>query len=371
MVSISSSQLTQLMMYLTQSTQTTTSTTTNTSSPFDTTTNTGWGANAFLNANSSLFSYTKTTTSGNTFTGSNDKKLSVDSALAFSEMALKTTDGKVGDSDGKVSVAEFNKTSSTGVGTTLDVDKDGFVSRSELTAYYLLIDKIDGNQDGKVNANSGNLFNLLAKMAPETIKNMLKGNIDKIKDADATFKLEMPAVDGSKGSYDHTTSLGKFANNGQAAAKLAKSGKLLYTDFQYADKTDLSTGLASMTELQKIQDRNGDGKVSVYENKLSGGKAVDIDKDGYISAGEFLAEVMTADKDGDGKITYSERLYAQKLSESDDYETKVKATYTTNKIAEKEDAFIMPSKTTSTDTGNSTYIQQLIKLLLQMFGCSI
>jgi len=380
MVSISSSQIAQMLLYMTQGTTITTANnnTANTSgNVFDTSTNKGWGAQAFINTNtnSALFSYTKQTSTGNTFTGSNGQALSSDAALAFSEMSLNTIDGKNGDADGKVSVAEFNKSSSSNYGATIDTDKDGFINRSEYTAFNMLTDQLDGSQDGKINASySSTLFGVISAMAPQTIKSALQANQEKIKDADENFTMEMPKVDGSNGSYDNTTALGKYANNGEAAAKLAKSGQLLYNDFEYADTSDLNTGLASMTALQKAQDRNGDGKVSVYENKLAGGNSVDINNDGYISAGEFLAEVMTADKNGDGKITFTERLQAQKAAKETGFADSVKATYTNKNIASVENDFEMPNKTTgtgSTSNTNATMLQMFLKLLLQMFGCSI
>jgi len=373
MVSISSSQLAQILLYMTQGTTITTANnnTTNTSgNTFDTSTNAGWGAQAFINANSNptLFSYTKQTTTGSTFAGSNGSALSSEAALAFSQMSLDILDGKNGNADGKVSVEEFKYS----YGAIIDTDKDGYVSRAEYAAYNMLTDQIDGNQDGKINVQSNIMLGMISSMAPQALKSALQANQEKIKDADKNFTMEMPKVDGSNGSYDNSTTLGKYANNGEAAAKLAQSGKLLYNDFKYADTTNLNTGLASMTSLQKAQDRNGDGKISVYENKLAGGTSVDIDKDGYISTGEFLAEVMTADKNNDGTITFAERLQAQKASKETGFADTVKATYTNKKIADAEKTFKMPEKTTgSTSNTNAAMLQMFLKMLLQMFGCSV
>ncbi|OGI01336.1 MAG: hypothetical protein A2104_00610 [Candidatus Melainabacteria bacterium GWF2_32_7] len=362
-----SSQLNQLMTYLNQTNQSTSCN----NGPFDSSTNEGWGANAYLNSNGSIFSYTKETTTGNTISGANNKNLSLDSALAFSEMALKTTDGKIGNLDGKVSIEEFNTGSGSTIGTILDIDQDGFVNRSELTSYYLLIDSIDGNFDGRVNQNAGNLFKMLATIAPETIKTMLKSNNDQIEEADSTFTLNAPVIDGQTGSYDKNDIVGRGANVGAEAAKLS-GNKKLFTDIQYIQKDqagelNLNSGLAGMTELLKSQDRNCDGKVSVYENRLSGGTAVDINEDGFISAGELLAEEMTWDKNNDGKITYEERLYGQKLSQSDDYSTKIKQSYDDKKINDAESTFQMPEKTNN----NVDFIQKLFELIMQLLGLNI
>ncbi|HBG49111.1 MAG TPA: hypothetical protein DDW90_06345 [Cyanobacteria bacterium UBA9971] len=352
--------------------------------PFDAKTNEGWGANAYLNAKSGGFSYTKETTTGNTISGANNKNFSLDSAFAFSEMTLKTTDGKAGNSDGKVSLNEFNKGSGTSLGSILDVDGDGFIGRSELTSYYLFTDSLDGSIDGNVNQNAGSVFNVLATIAPETIKNMLKGNNDQIKASDAEFKLTAPIIDGSKGPYKSRVPEGNVggadleslgANAGYEAARTNKNN-LLFTDVQYLYKNpslgpngvlSKESGLAYETEMLKVQDRNCDGKVSIYENKLSGGTAVDINEDGFISAGELLAETMIWDKNNDGKITYEERLYGKKLSQSDDYSTKVKQSYDDNKISDAENTFQMPEKTNT----NADFMQKLFELIMQLLGLNI
>jgi len=355
--------------------------------PFDANTNEGWGANAYLNAKPGAFSYTKETTTGNTINGANNKKFSLESALAFSEITLKTTDGKAGNSDGKVALDEFNKGSGTSLGSILDVDGDGFVGRSELTSYYLFADSLDGSIDGNIDQNAGNVFNILTTIASEMIKNVLKGNNDQIKESDSKFKMTAPIIDGSKGPYKSRVPEGNVggadlesigANAGYEAARTNKNN-LLFTDVQYLYKNpslgpngvlSKESGLAYETEILKAQDRNYDGKVSVYENQLSGGKAVDIDNDGFISAGELLAETMTWDKDNDGKITYEERLYGQKLSKSDDYSTKVKQSYDNNKISDAEKTFKMPEKPVQPNS-NADFMQRLYELIMQMLGLNI
>lgn len=349
--------------------------------PFDSTTNEGWGANAFVkfaNNPNRNFSITKETTTGNTIDGSDGKKLSIESALAFSELSLQTVDGRKGNSDGKVSVDEFNKNSGGQLGNTIDTDSDGFISRAELTSIYLLGDKLDGKQDGKVIAGGSKTIELLSQLAPNTIKNTLLEYNDQIKDADSSFQMQFPAINGENGPYDNSSQLGKYANIGYEDAKL--NGKNLFSDFEYAslDQTrtilpdgttakptiNIETGLASHTAFLKERDLNKDGKISVNENRLSKEKTPDLDGDGFISAGEYLAETIVWDKNKDGKISYSERLASVKLSNSDDYEEKVKKAYDDNKIADAEKTFVMPEKTVQ----EKTDYEKLIELLKQLLG---
>jgi len=223
-----------------------------------------------------------------------------------------------------------------------------------------------------MNPQGGQIVNMLASLAPEAIKSALKGFNNKIKTADAAFTLTSPTIDGQKGSYDKTDIVGRGANAGEQAVKLNGSNKL-FTDIQYIQKdTDgklnLNSGLASLSEVLKAQDRNGDGKVSVLENLISGQNTPDLDNNGFITNGEALAEVMVLDKNGDGKISYAERLAAGKVDE-DTFKTSVQKKYTDNKIADLEKAFKMPEKTeTDTTTDKDTFMQFIMLLFKQLFG---
>lgn len=349
------------------------------SDPFDSTTNQGFGANQALNYSKSSKTYTRETNSGNTIEGTNGKKLSVDSTLAYSDVFLKKADGVTGNCDGKVSVEELNTYSNGKNAEDMDLDKDGFISRAEHSSNILLADKLDGKFDGKISLTGCLKMAELHEEDPEELQTQLTNMFNQIEDADSDFQMNWTKVDGTKGPYDKEDTLGKYANSGYEHAKNVTKGKNLYTEWEFAKVDmlhesrnvdspiiptyDINTGLASHTEFLKTIDRNNDGKVSTLENLLTGGISPDLDDDGFISAGEYLAETMLWDRNKDGKLTYEERLYYKQLMKSDDYEDQVRAIYNDKNIDYQEESFEMPEKIVKESNTTSNSLLDLIKKL--------
>lgn len=236
------------------------------------------------------------------------------------------------------------------------------------------------------------------------------------------FRYPMPPlvlgslIDGSKGPYDKNTSIGKSANAGNEVANLIKSGqayKLSNTDIQYArteqvfesnckdpnctsmhvhqmvtkNKVNTNDALAYSTEALKGYDINGDGSVSVEEfatdrSSPAGtyallseegvakanlkAKALDLNDDGKIDAGEYSAYTMFQDGQTinqtfvydpnnhpyfgknivDGKVTANEAKLAEQELNRDPNAVKatLKQIYADNNIAEAQKTFVMPEK---------------------------
>lgn len=348
-----------------------TTSTTNNNYAFDNTTNAGWGANAYVSsifAPGNTIKFSHQSTEGNLFTGTNGNSYSIDSALAFSEMGLETADGRYGDGDGTVSISEFKKSSgaNTKLANTVDTNGDGNISRAELTAYYMAADDLDGNINGKVTRTGINAVNDMANDDPNSLKNKLEAYQRQIEYADQNFTLDRPTVDGTNddGSYDSSDILGRGGNAGEAAAKLIGTPQQMFTDVQFLQQNDdgtlnIESGLAFATEF--------------LANSKSPVNVPDLNRDGRVSADEVLANLMTQDLNGDGKITYQERLSYQNAVKSGDITASdIQDAYDNNDLESAMENFSMPDRNDGTNvTSNSNDFMSIIIQLLKSFGINL
>jgi len=229
-------------------------------------------------------------------------------------------------------------------------------------------------------------------------------------------------VDGGSGPYSNCSTLGKSANTGYRVGNLFDgdsiwqkedykvkftSVKTSYTTEEYEDDDgELQTRkvasnhlnskgtLAYSTQLLKSYDKAGtdgtkDGKVSTAEmaDKMSisaeKAAAIDIDGNGFVTAGEFSA--WTYYQDGlkydddtekfqfsydnqDGQITSQQSLEARTQIKGGvttaDLKAQLKEIYD-DKIKDSEDSFEMPDEV-DTDDETSTSSSNILQLLLQM-----
>jgi hypothetical protein len=247
------SALTNLLKYLQSNPNANTQTVsnnTNTAKAFDNTKNSGYGANAYV---SSIFEpseslrYAKEIDkdSAPAISGDNNKNLSIESALSYSEMQLSTIDGKYGNGNETITLSEFKRGSglNQAQAKAIDTDEDGNISRSELTAYNMLADELDGNLDGKIKKEGMKEINDLINGDDgdkTSLKTKLTGYQDKIKESNDSFKLEYTTIDGTNkdGSYEGDNAISQGANAGEASRKAMGSKQELFTNMKFMYGTD-------------------------------------------------------------------------------------------------------------------------------------
>ncbi len=293
---------------------------------FDNSKNSGWGANAYVDSiftPSDSLKYAKSIEkdSAPAIKGDDDKNLSIESALSYSEMGLMTIDGKCGNGNGTVTLSEFKIGSgaSQALAKSIDINGDGNIDRSELTAYNMLADELDGNLDGKIKQEGFKEIEDLINGDDEdkaSLKTKLTGYQEKIKEQNDAFGLEFETIDGTNedGSYEGDSVISKGANAGEATRKAFGTKQELFTNMQFMygteDKDKKDSGIAFATALL-----GGQKKIAASACTLN---VPDLDSDGYISADEVLASLMYQDKNNDGILDYKEKLAFGKLCEDGD-----------------------------------------------------
>ena len=354
--------------------------------PFDNNTNAGYGANLYTSSifeqGSGSLKYTRDidTAEGPTIAGDNGKDLSMESVLAFSEMGLRTADGRFGNGNGEVSLAEFknsldaslSSTKRNKIAETIDTDADGIINRTELASYYLLVDEMDGNMNGKIKDDGIQEFNETVFDGDDSdkadLQDKLRAYQTQLASANSTFELDSPAVKGQSiedGSYEGNDALAWGANAGEETRSLMGTNQLLFTDVQFlygnTEEEKTQSGLAFATALL-----GGQEKVPVGMCDIS---APDLDNDGYISADEVLATAMFQDQDGNGIITQEERLQFDKLINEGDLDIEDIEEIWEDKDLEdaRIDDFEMPEKAESTENNSSNEIVEVLRQLIQMF----
>jgi hypothetical protein len=349
--------------------------------PFDNDTNAGWGANQYTQSifSTNKFTYAKKVEAndGITLAGSNGKNLSLDSILGFSEMTLQTAAGKTGDATSDVAPADLKSLLgvTTSVANAIDADANGKVTKTELSSYYLLADKLDGTLDGKVRSKGINAVKTLANgtdAEKADLKNQLYGVQQQILTAapnanTAVLELGNEEVDGSEGSYDSDDIVTRGANAGEQVAKMTNDPNYKYSTVTFlqqdeAGELSIESGLAFATSLL------GANKVSRATCKIS---APDLNNDNFISADEVLATLMTQDANGDGKINYTERVaFEANLKSGDVTAEDVEDNWDANDLESLAEDFEMPDKEDGTNitAQNSGNFADIIKQLLASFG---